>query len=389
MPLIDSKSVQKLVLKNGEMFVPEAITKAIESCVSSSYEEVQQEIDRLKELYKSYIELDKPIEVEYMGDSTIDAYLVNYLPRNTLIPKLLFLSISDHPVLKNVPDKIRILDLGSGTGGIVIGFLDLLRSEHLSHTFAEIICCEMSEPALQRQIKLLNKLKFSNCKVWHSTVDFTEPGAYEAKLNKLAPYDFIVSANLMTELSKEHVNALLPQLPNLLTENGILLLAEPPRIYVNKLVVEISRTLKELGLYQFYPCPPGYQCHKEQCWVWLREEFECPDIYVEGQSITVTNILKSTWGIYCRSSHSMYELLKSQSPSLTWGVAAPFGDELDPVEKMDYEVCTSDGITTIPHIRRKALCRRRNEVVSRGSILGFNEALKPVLSWHPLYKLEL
>jgi len=388
MPVIDVNLVKGLVTHNGDLFVPESVTEAIGSCVSSSPEDVKREIARLKDVYSSYVELDEPVKVEYHGDATIDAYLVNYLPRNTLIPKLLFLSIVVHPAFQNIPDEIKILDLGSGTGAIVIGFLDLLKNEPFSSIHAKVVCCEISKPSLNRQKELLEKLKFANCEVWHSAMDFTKLETYESNLVKFAPYDFIIAANVLTELPHEHIDALLANMPNILTENGLLLIAEAPRTYTNKLSVHTSKFLREVGLYQFYPCPPGYQCSKEQCWVWFKTDFECPDIEIGGESIPVTNVLKTTWAIYCRSEHSIYDFLYGEDPSLTWGVAAPFGDEFSPKEEMDYEVCTKDGIKIVSHRRKKAWFREKDSVILKGSMLGFNEDYSKVSGWHPLYQLR-
>ena len=108
MPVITADDVKRAVMSNGTLFVPDRITKAISQALGSSAEDISKEIDRLIALYKQYIESDAPTPVSYESNTTIVAYTVHYLPRNTLIPKLLFLSLAYHPDFQTIKDEVNI-----------------------------------------------------------------------------------------------------------------------------------------------------------------------------------------------------------------------------------------------------------------------------------------
>jgi len=152
MPLIDADTTRKLITAAGELFVPESITKAISQAVQSDATVVSNGITKLADLYNQYITRDEPTPVDYEDASIIDAYAIHYLPRVTLIPKLFFLSLSYHPAFQNIKDEINILDLGGGTGGTVLGLLDLFKGKPYSEVKLNIMCCERSKLALNIKV---------------------------------------------------------------------------------------------------------------------------------------------------------------------------------------------------------------------------------------------
>lgn len=389
MPVIDADTIRKLAIIDGELFVPQRITKVIGQSVISNAEDVSGEISRLAALYKQYVTRDEPTPVDYSDETTIDAYTINYLPRSTLIPKLLFLSLAYHPAFQTIKDEVNILDLGSGTGGVVLGLLDLFREEPFSGIKANIISCEKSELSLDRQKELLMRADYKSYNIQYLCSDVADAKTYDRYLSQFAPYDYIIAASLFAELSLEDIEVLLSKLPNIMAPNGVLLVADPPRKYVDKLKIYVSETLRNLGLFLFYPCPPGYECSKTRCqWVWLSFEFTCPDIEINGELLETTKLLSTTWLIFCRSKHSIYDVLQAIDTELTWGVTAPIGREFSLEEKMDYSICTASGPRKATHTRKKAIFRDRSEVILRGSILGFNNDFSKVNVWHPVYGLE-
>ncbi len=390
MPAIDAATIRELITVDGELFVPERITKAIGHSVVSEVTDISNKIDQLVAIYKQYIKYDGPTPVTYSDEITIDAYAINYLPRSTLIPKLLFLSLAYHPAFQTIKNEINVLDLGSGTGGVVLGLLDLFNHDPLSAIKANILSFERSRLALDRQKELLTQTNYQHCNIWFICDDVADTRVYGKSLLKMAPYDYIIAANLFAEMSPNDIKLVLAQLPNIMGPNAVLLVAEPPRAYVDKLKVDISDTLRSLGLFQYYPCPPKYECPKPKCkWVWFDFEFNCPSIEVNGEIFEITKPLTTTWSIFCRSEHSIYDFIQDMHASLTWGVAVPIGKEFDIKEKLDYSICTAGGPRKVTHTRKKALFRNRTEVILRGSILGFNDDYSEVLAWHPLYGLEL
>ena len=184
-------------------------------------------------------------------------------------------------------------------------------------------------------------------------------------------------------------NLLLSKLPTLLASNAILLFADPPRKYVDSIKVYICEILRSLGLFCYYPCPPEYACSKSKCqWVWLNFEFVSPDIETDGESVETNKLLSTTWSVFCNSNHSIYDVLEQIDKSLTWGVAVPYGDEFSLKEDLDYSLCTTGGQRNVKHARDKKIFRRRDAVILRGSILGFNDDSSKVYSWHPLYGVK-
>lgn len=389
MPVIDADTIRRLITINGTLFVPERITKAIGQTAVSNGEDISDEIKRLAALYKQYVKRDEPTPISYSSVTTIDAYAVNYLPRSTLIPKLLFLSLAYHPAFQTIKDEVNILDLGSGTGGVVLGLLDLFKSEPFLGIKANIMSCEKSKLALDRQKELLECNEYKHCNIWHLCSDVADVKIYDGGLSKLAPYDYIIAANLFAELSLDDTKLVLSRLPSIMAPNAVLLVADPPRTYVDGLKICVGETLRSLGLFQYYPCPPRYECPKTKCqWVWLSFEFICPDIEINGEVLETTELLSTTWSVFCRSEHSIYNVLQQINSDLTWGVTAPIGRELSLDKKLNYSVCTADGPRTVTHTRKKAFFRDRTEVILRGSILGFNPDFSEIHVWHPLYGLK-
>lgn len=389
MPVIDADTIRESITIKDQLFVPEMITKAIGETTISDVKDISKEISRLVRLYKKYVTYDGPTPIDYSNDLTIDAYAINYLPRSTIIPKLLFLSLAYHPAFRNIKDEVNILDLGSGTGGVVLGLLDMFNSKPYSGIKANILSCERSSLALGRQKDLINHDKYHHCSIWHSCFDLSDAEIYTKGLSKLAPYDYIIAANLFAELSLKDIELVLSRLPSIMAPNGVLLIADPPRTYIDRLKISISKTLRNSGLSQYYPCPVDYNCQKTKCqWVWLNYDFECPNIEVSGETLETTKRLATTWSIYCKSEHSIYDVLYESNADLTWGVAVPLGHELGPKETLSYIVCTPDGPREIKHTRKEAMFRDETEVILRGSVIGYDDDLSPISFWHPLYGLQ-
>ena len=385
---LNINSLQELFLKKGDFTVPQIITDAVSSCIQTNPENIEKEIVRLEQIYSSYIRIDEPIKLDYLDEATIDAYTIKYLPRNTLIPKIFLLSFAEHSVLRNIPDEISILDLGSGTGGVVLGLLDMFRQPLFSKIKVKIAALDSSAPSIERQKNLIQKMDVSNCEVHHFVVDLSKPKEYLRSMMHLAPYNYIITANFLTELKSSPINDLLVNTREALSEDGLILIAEAPRLYTCKLMVRLSRFLLELGLNPFYPCPPDFECKKginEQCWVWFETNFQCPDISIAGEELEVTDVLKTTWSIYCNSQYSIYDFLNEGDPDLSWGIATPYGNEFSIKEEMNYEVCTTKGPKTVTHTREKAIFRDKKSVILRGAIIGFDSNSRAVKAWHPLW----
>lgn len=110
----------------------------------------------MKATYDSFEKKEEPTVLDYSGDVTIDAYSAYYLPRNSLVPKVAITCCAHSTAFQNLPSRLRILDLGSGTGSVVLGLLDLFRNKARSATRLAIVALDVSLEALRRQRQLVN-----------------------------------------------------------------------------------------------------------------------------------------------------------------------------------------------------------------------------------------
>lgn len=377
--------IKNIIVKDGNLYVPESICKAVGSCIVSDFATIQKEGARLKELYESYQRKMEPIEISYVGDATIDAYSIYYLPRNTLVPKIALLCCAYHPAFQNLPKRLRVLDLGSGTGGVVIGLLDLFHNDPFSKISLDITAVDLSPDSLQRQRQLVNCVGLSDSMWRRIEADLTDPEDYRPKLWSGAPYDMVFAANIFTELDEPATDALLQNVAPLLAQNGILVNVEATREYTGRQLIHITKNSKELGLNIYYPCPPDFPCPKPKCWMWRKDRFECPNISVGNKPIETTPVQKAYWLILCKKPCSIYDVLRQKNPKLSWGVAARIGKERTDENKreQDYEICTVNGLKSITHTRKKQdlFWILDGERFKRGSIIGSTDDYSEVETW--------
>lgn len=374
--------VKKLITDaSGKLFVPETITNAIGSCVFSDVDVVEQKGDWLKTLYDSYQTKMEPMSVDYSGDGTMDAYSVYYLPRNTLVPKVAILCCAYHPAFQQLPNILRVLDLGSGTGGVILGLLDLFQNKALSGTRLHIIAVDSSLQALTRQRLLVEKIGLNSSSLEQHQVDLSDSRSYQSKLLVGAPYDMVFAANILTELEPDKGDALFEHIASLLSDNGVIISVEAQRNYVMRQRVRMAKNAQQVSLHIYYPCPPNVVCSQSRCWMWRKDEFECPHIMVKGNPVESTNIQIAHWMILCTKACSIYDVLCNHNPELIWAVAAPYrpkfeGDKV----KHGYEFCTEKGryTGTITQDQEKWMWLMRDELFDRGSVIGITADLKEI-----------
>lgn len=385
MVTISPDLIKTLITESGYLFVPDLITKAIGECLASDPDSIEKERQLLIDEYKAYWKKLEPIRMNYDSATTLDAYTVHYLPRNTLIPKIAFSLLSNNPAFVDIPNRINILDLGSGSGGVILGLLDLFSNQELADIKLDIVAVDSSSLSLDRQNQLINHTGYKSASYELLQVDLSEPNEYEKQIISNAPYDYIFSANLITELDENAIEALLKQIKGTMTENGVAVIAEAPRDYVISQIIRINKLAKNLDLYVYYPCPIDLECPKsieEGCWVWRRDDFNCQDIRKDKTSFeTMTNLVAS-WMIICSKPYSVYDKLMEDYPQLKWGAVAPAWKEKDSegVTWQRHEVCTQAGKSEIKQrkkspisIRPSGLIELRKELVERGSIMGFSD----------------
>jgi len=319
---------------------------------------------------------------------TVDAYTVYYLPRNSLVPKLAMLCCAYHPTFQNLPSKLRVLDLGSGTGGVVLGLLDLFQKEPFAETSLDIVLAlDASAEALQRQEQLVACTGFSDIPVCTFQADLSDPQDYKGIISVLAPYDIVFASNIFAELSNQATDTLLKFVVPLLSESGIIVDVESQSNYAMSQRAHIVKLAKSLGLHMYYPCPPELPCPKQKCWNWRTDEFNCLDIVVKGEAIETTKVHRAHWAILCRKPCTIYDIFHAKAPDIIWGVAAP-GTKSPTCEgnkaKQSYEFCAEtslvEGVITSGIGRYMSL--PQEELFKRGTIVGLTDDYKRIeIEW--------
>jgi hypothetical protein len=386
--IITPELIEGLITENDSLFIPSSTLKAIGKCLLSTPEKIEERGVVLKNIYQEYEHKSESAKIDYSDDITLDAYTVYYMPRSTLIPKIAIDLLSYCEGFQEIPQKLKILDLGSGSGGVVVGLLDLFSNDALSNISLEIIAIDVSAEALGRQKEIMKHIGHSNAVLRYHRADLSKMETCEEILQHYAPYDLIFSGSLLTELNPTSVDALIKELSAMLNGMGVAVIAEAPRDYVIKQIARISNMARALGLHVYYPCPPKLECPKaagKGCWVWRRDEFVCSTIDVNGEFLQPTNILPASWIILSTRPYSIYDGLQSQYPNLILGALAPGKTTVEgEVSKQSLEVCTPKGRQELVRKRKAALIDFSSlETAKRGSIIGFSEDFSEVRYFYP------
>ena len=347
------ETVERLCTRNGLFHVPDRVKTAVEGCLVNNDENaITTEYLRLLAEFQTYEKLMIPAHIDYYanGELTLDAYITYYLSRYIFIPSVALRDLTLHPFFQNVPDSFSVLDLGSGTGAVVLGLLSLFSTSPLSQVAINITALDCCAEALSRQKNLIKKAGFNLGKVHHHEEDLCDIDSCIKLAKKDGPYYLIFLANCLTELEHDVAKNLVGRLPEILAANGAIIIAEAQRDYIKKLINALAGTAEENSLHVYYPCPTT-GCPYTWCWVWRYHKYEFPSIKVGGQSLQVEprNELISSWLILTRQNISIYDTFIKKCHDLLWGPisketgterAACCGDKRLPF-KMDYDVSPS------------------------------------------------
>ncbi len=184
----------------------------------------------------------------------------------------------------------------------------------------------------------------------------------------------IFLANCLTELEPDVAINLVGRLPEILADNGAIIIAEAQRDYIKKLIKSLAGTAEEYGLHVYYPCHTTGcpYTFPSWCWVWRYHKYNFPSIKVSGQSLQEEprNELISSWLILTRQNVSIYDTFTKKRPDLLWG---PISKETG----TERAACSGD----------KRLPFKMNDNVSpsytRGSIVGLSSELE-VKEYHEM-----
>ena len=324
MALITPATVEKICKRNGLFYVPDRMKTSIEDCLVNDDENaITGEYLRLLKEFREYRTLMQPAPIDYRSPLTLDAYTVYYLSRYMFIPFVALRDLAHHPYFQNVPRSFNVLDLGSGTGAVVLGLLSLFSNNPLSQVAIDITTLDCCAEALSRQKDLIKKAGFDSKQVHHYEQDFCDTDSCIKLAKEDGPYHLIFIANCLTELKHKVSQTLIQRLPEILTDNGAIIIAEAQRNYTKKLIKTLAETAEEYGLHVYYPCsstgcPPDYGIY---CWVWRYHEYDFPSIKVNNQPLQEEprDKLILSWLILTQQDISIYDTFAKKHPGLSWG----------------------------------------------------------------------
>lgn len=332
---IKGSEVEARLFVNGNLIFPETIKNAIISCLKTDYNEIDAAKSHLASAYKGdYI---SPPDVRYESDATIDAYTIDYLPRNFFIPRIAIRDLSLSPNASKFNEVIRVLDIGSGTGAVALGVFELFSKAPLNRYGIDLLALDRSEKALIRQNELIKSsgVLFRGNKFEHKVVKLDNTNEVDRILSSSGKWDLIVSANFMVELNDKTQNDLLKILAKYLSDNGSIIIAEPAQDRGKKVIANAAKLSKSLDLSIFYPCHDS--CRKGLCWTWRQYQVEyIPPYLIKNKMITFSDkSLIVSMIILNGKGATIFDIFKEEHPNLNWGIIAPFNKDSN-----DYEICS-------------------------------------------------
>lgn len=316
--------INSIVIKNGKYFLPDRVRIAIEHCLDSNDEQaITSEYRRLFAEYQHYETLYEPAKIDYRGAITLDAYVSYYFTRNFIIPLIGLRDLAYCETFQKVPESLRILDMGSGTGAVVFGLLWLFDCFPSSKVQKNIVAVDACAEALERQKQMIADAGWNREQIAQIVADISDAGNCIQVLSEAGPYNLIFFANSLTEIPAANTFDLIQRLPDILTDEGAIIIAEAQRNYTKNLVKTIAKLAQGWGLHVYYPCS-GDSCpysFPPYCWVWRYHPYKIPDIKVEGQLLSEDpkGELVASWIILTKHPLSIFDTFKERLPDLTWG----------------------------------------------------------------------
>ena len=175
------------------------------------------------------------------------------------------------------------------------------------------------------------------------------------------PYQLIFLANCLTEIPPDEVKNLVEHLPDILADNGAIIIAEAQRDYTKKLVRTLATMADSLGLNVFYPCTVSGCPYSPWCWVWRDHEYDFPSIKVNGQPLQEEprDKLTLSWLMLTRQQVSIYDIFTKKRPDLLW---VPISRV-----KPHYGVCYGNQELTFERDYEVSLSYKRGSIVGLSS----------------------
>lgn len=358
MPKITVPQISKIIFKNNRLFIPRSIEIALEKTVKNTAEVVFEASEDLMEQFRP---MDAPIDIDYNNSAVIDGYSLLYTRRNVIIPRLAFRDITLNSKFQRLSPSIKVLDLGSGTGAVVLGILEMFKHPPLDTVSIEIDAIDIAPRMLERLKNLVKeaKLPFNNITLINH--DVTDIVGLEKILSQRGKYDYIFAANLFVELENNDANNLLKCIAQQLTDSGMIFIVNAPKDHFKAMMPELVETSHQMNLTVYYPCPPGRQGVCGQCWFWRKNEFDNQrSLKVEGRMVSGSyrEELIASWLILSKKPNTIYDDFIAQHPKLSWGPISFYGQDSS---NSDSQVCTAKGIISRLRV---------GQSIKRGSLVG-------------------
>lgn len=357
-PKITTPKISKLIFNKKRLFIPRSIEIALEKRVKNTADVVYEASEYLMEKFKP---MHTPIDIDYNDSAVVDGYSLCYTRRNVLIPRLAFRDITLNSKFQRLSPSIKVLDLGCGTGAIVLGILEMFKHPPLDTVSIEIDAVDIAPKMLKRLKELVKeaKLPFNNIALINQ--DVTDIAGLEKILSQRGKYDYIFAANLFVELENDDANNLLKCIAQQLTNSGMIFIVNAPKDYFKTMMPELVETSHQMNLTVYYPCPPVRQGECEKCWFWRENEFDNQgNLTVEGRIVSGRSReqLVASWLVLSKRPNTIYDDFIAQHPKLSWGPISFYGQDSG---NSDSQVCTARGI-----INRL----RVGQSIKRGSLVG-------------------
>ncbi|MCK4252597.1 class I SAM-dependent methyltransferase, partial [candidate division WOR-3 bacterium] len=209
--------------------------------------------------------LNQAVTVDYNRPEIVDAYSLYYLRRNALIPRIAIRDMTLNQRLQSFPEELRVLDLGSGTGAVTLGLLDMF----LHPPFNTI---SIHVDAFDGSIACLNRLKqhkeasgLSSFSVNPVALDIRNVALLDTLLNDYGSYDLIFAANIFNELEHTESCEILRCLSKHLADNAVIVIANAQRDFIKELHPLLVTEAHNNGLSVYYPCPT-HDTSAHDCW---------------------------------------------------------------------------------------------------------------------------
>lgn len=357
MPLVTLDQISQIIFRNKQLFVPDCVERAIVQTVENSVDLIKQAGEELIDTYGS---LDEPIKFNYSRSDIVDAYSLFYTRRNVLIPRITLRDLVLNPNFRKFPTQIRVLDIGSGTGAIVLGLLEMFDHPPLNSIGVQVDAIDISELMLVRLKQLLEAAQLAPQSIETMTLDLRNTDALGSKLDSRGKYDFIFAGNVFGELAYDEATNILKCITEHLSSRGVITIVDAQRDYVKKMLPVLIKEASQLGLSVYYPCPPNRVHSCGQCWFWREYEYSHKILKVQGKILigSYREQLVAHWLILSSKAYSIYDDFVEQHPDLEWGPLSIYGSDS---RYCDSQVCTSKEIKNWLRVGKS---------YKRGSIVG-------------------